>query len=123
MSVNILDELIQRGYIKQTTDEHEIRQLLSNGQVTFYIGFDPTSDCLHIGHLLPIMCMAHLQKAGHRPLIILGGGTAMVGDPSGKDKTRDMLTEEQIQHNLESQKKIFGQFLDLENAKVLNNGA
>jgi len=116
-----IDTLQSRGFIKSHTDLDAIRATLSAGQVTFYVGFDPTADSLHVGHLLPVMAMAHLQQAGHKPIVVLGGGTAMVGDPSGKDKTREILTPEKIQSNLESMRVQFGRFLDLDNAEVLNN--
>ena len=119
---NILDVLTERGFVKQTTDADALRAALAAGPVTFYIGFDPTADCLHVGHLLPIMCMRWLQQAGHKPIVVLGGGTAMVGDPSGKDKTRDMLTAEQIEYNLQAQKRLFARFIDIDNAIVVNNG-
>ena len=94
---NILDELLERGYIKQFTHEDETRELLEKEKITFYIGFDPTADSLHVGHFIAMMFMAHMQKAGHRPIALLGGGTAMVGDPSGKTDMRSMLTKEQIE--------------------------
>ena len=119
--LDLFDHLKARGFLQQSTDESALREALA-GQVTFYIGFDPTADCLHVGHLVPIMLMHWLQKAGHRPIIVLGGGTAMIGDPSGKDKTREILTPAKIQHNLEAQKVLFGRFVDLDNAVVLNNG-
>ncbi len=97
--MNVFDELQRRGMIAQTTHEKEIRELLEKEKVTFYIGFDPTADSLHVGHFLQIMVMAHMQRAGHRPIAIIGGGTAMVGDPSGRTDMRKMLTPEQIQHN------------------------
>jgi tyrosyl-tRNA synthetase len=112
--MHVLDLLIQRGFVQQTTDPAALRSALSAGPVTFYVGFDPTGNSLHIGHLLPIMAMAWLQKAGHRPIIVLGGGTAMVGDPSGKDKTRDILTREQIGVNLAGQRVQFSRFLAVE---------
>ena len=118
---HIFDLLTERGFLQQSTDEAALREALS-GELTFYIGFDPTADCLHVGHLVPIMLMSWLQKAGHRPIIVLGGGTAMIGDPSGKDKTREILTPAKIQHNLEAQRILFGRFIDLDNAIVLNNG-
>ncbi|MEC8277287.1 MAG: tyrosine--tRNA ligase, partial [Myxococcota bacterium] len=90
MTQSIYDILKSRGFIAQCTAEAELKAKLSEGPVTFYIGFDPTNDCLHVGNLLPVMCMAWLQKAGHFPIVVLGGGTAMVGDPSGKDKTREL---------------------------------
>ena len=94
--MHVLDTLIARGFVQQSTDAGALRQALTGGPQTFYVGFDPTGDSLHVGHLLPVMAMAHLQRAGHRPIIVLGGGTAMVGDPSGKDKTREIITEDQI---------------------------
>jgi tyrosyl-tRNA synthetase len=118
---HILDTLHERGFIKQIMGEDKLRYKMSQGPMTFYIGFDPTGDCLHVGHLLPIMCMAWLQRSGHKPIIVLGGGTAMVGDPSGKEKTREMLTNADIEHNLESQRPLFGKLIDLEQAKILNN--
>lgn len=118
---NILDTLMARGFVQQTTDEDALRAAFAEGPVTFYIGFDPTADCLHVGHLLPIMCMSWLQKAGHKPIIVMGGGTAMVGDPSGKTKTREMLTPEQIDINLAAQRALFAKYVDLDDAIVVNN--
>jgi len=118
---NILDVLRSRGFVQQTTDEEALRASFSEGPVTFYIGFDPTADCLHVGHLLPIMLMRWLQKAGHKPIVVMGGGTAMVGDPSGKSKTREMLTPAQIEHNLAAQRLLFAKYLDLDDAIVVNN--
>jgi tyrosyl-tRNA synthetase len=117
----LFDLLKARGFLQQSTDEAALRKALE-GQLTFYIGFDPTADCLHVGHLVPIMLMSWLQSAGHRPIIVLGGGTAMIGDPSGKDKTREILTPAQIQHNLNAQKVLFGRFLDLDKAIAVDNG-
>jgi tyrosyl-tRNA synthetase len=111
--MHVLDTLISRGFIQQSTDMDALRESLSAGSVSFYVGFDPTGDSLHVGHLLPVMAMAHLQRAGHRPIIVLGGGTAMVGDPSGKDKTREIITEDQIRHNMAGQQVQFGRFLNL----------
>ena len=102
---SVLDELLERGYIKQFTHEEETRKLLENEKITFYIGFDPTADSLHVGHFIAMMFMAHMQRAGHRPIALIGGGTAMVGDPSGKTDMRKMLTKEDIQHNVDSIKK------------------
>ena len=99
MNTNVFDTLKERGFIAQTTHEDKIRELLGNESVTFYIGFDPTADSLHVGHLLQLIVMSHMQRAGHRPIAILGGGTAMVGDPSGKTDMRKMLTREEISHN------------------------
>lgn len=116
---NVLDELLDRGYIKQFTHENETRELLEKEKITFYIGFDPTADSLHVGHFIAMMFMAHMQKAGHRPIALLGGGTAMVGDPSGKTDMRKMLTKEQIQSNVESIKKQMGRFIDFSDNKAL----
>ncbi|MDD4495733.1 MAG: tyrosine--tRNA ligase, partial [Eubacteriales bacterium] len=121
---NVFDTLKERGYIAQLTHEEEIRNLLGNEKVTFYIGFDPTADSLHVGHFLQLMVMANMQRAGHRPIAILGGGTAMVGDPSGKSDMRKMLTKEQINYNANAFKKQMSRFIDFENGKalMLNNG-
>jgi tyrosyl-tRNA synthetase len=121
---NVLDELLERGYIKQFTHEEETRKLLENEKITFYIGFDPTADSLHVGHFIAMMFMAHMQKAGHRPIALIGGGTAMVGDPSGKTDMRKMLTKEDIEHNVESIKKQMERFIDFSDDKALlvNNG-
>ena len=116
---NVLDELLDRGYIKQFTHEEETRELLEKEKVTFYIGFDPTADSLHVGHFIAMMFMAHMQRAGHRPIALLGGGTAMVGDPSGKTDMRSMLTKEQIQHNVDSIKKQMEKFIDFSDDKAI----
>ena len=116
---NVLDELLDRGYIKQFTHEDETRELLEKEKVTFYIGFDPTADSLHVGHFIAMMFMAHMQRAGHRPIALLGGGTAMVGDPSGKTDMRSMLTKEQIQHNVDSIKKQMEKFIDFTDDKAI----
>ncbi len=121
---NVFDVLKERGFIQQATHEEEIRELLGKGPVTFYIGFDPTADSLHVGHFLQVIAMAHLQRAGHRPIFLLGGGTAMVGDPSGKTDMRKMLTQEEIQHNglcfIDQTKR----FLDFSEGKaILENNA
>lgn len=116
---NVLDELLERGYIKQFTHEEETRKLLENEKVTFYIGFDPTADSLHVGHFIAMMFMAHMQKAGHRPIALIGGGTAMVGDPSGKTDMRKMLTKEDIEHNVNSIKKQMERFIDFTDDKAL----
>ena len=96
---NVYDTLRERGLIAQVTHEKEIRELLENEKVTFYIGFDPTADSLHIGHFLQMVVMRHMQLAGHRPIALVGGGTGMVGDPSGRTDMRKMMTPETIQHN------------------------
>lgn len=116
---NVLDELLERGYIKQFTHEKETRELLEKEKITFYIGFDPTADSLHVGHFIAMMFMAHMQKAGHRPIALLGGGTAMVGDPSGKTDMRKMLTDEQIHHNVESIKSQMSRFIDFSDDKAI----
>lgn len=121
---NVLDELLDRGYIKQFTHEAETREFLEKEKITFYIGFDPTADSLHVGHFIALMFMAHMQRAGHRPIALLGGGTAMVGDPSGKTDMRKMLTKDQIQHNVDSIKKQMERFIDFSDDKAIlvNNG-
>lgn len=116
---NVFDILKERGFIAQTTHEDEIRELLGGGPVTFYIGFDPTADSLHIGHFLQLMVMSHMQRAGHRPIALLGGGTAMVGDPTGKTDMRKMMTREVIQHNADAFKKQMERFLDFSDGKAL----
>ena len=98
MAQHVLDLLKERGFIAQMTFEDELYEQLKN-PTTFYVGFDPTADSLHIGHYIPIMAMAHMQRAGHRPIVLLGGGTAYIGDPSGKTDMRRMMTTEEIQHN------------------------
>ena len=117
--MSVIDTLLERGYIKQFTHEQETRELLDKEKITFYIGFDPTADSLHVGHFIAMMFMAHMQKAGHRPIALKGGGTAMIGDPSGKTDMRKMLTAEQIQHNVESIKKQMERFIDFEDDKAL----
>lgn len=116
---SVLDELLERGYIKQFTHEAETRELLEKEKITFYIGFDPTADSLHVGHFIAMMFMAHMQRAGHRPIALLGGGTAMVGDPSGKTDMRKMLTKEEIQHNVDSIKKQMERFIDFSDDKAI----
>ena len=120
-TLDLLEHLKQRGFVKQVIDEDGLNAHLNQGSISFYVGFDPTGDSLHIGHLLPLMCMAWMQRAGHRPIVVLGGGTAMVGDPSGKDKTREILSPEKIQSNLEAMHPQFARFLDLEKGALLNN--
>ena len=99
MEQNVFDVLKERGFIEQTTHEAEIRELLGKEKVTFYIGFDATADSLTAGHFLTIMAMMHMQRAGHRPIALLGGGTTMIGDPSGKSDMRNMMTKEKIDYN------------------------
>ncbi len=116
---NIYDELLQRGFIQQVSNEAALREKLSKEKITCYIGFDPTADSLHAGSLVPMMALAHMQRFGHRPIAILGGGTTMIGDPSGKTEMRQMLTREQIVANGEKIKKQFARFLDFESGKAL----
>ena len=117
--MSVFDTLQERGFIQQITHEDEVRDLLSKEKITFYIGFDPTADSLHVGHFLGMMAMAHMQRAGHRPICLLGGGTAMVGDPSGKTDMRKMMTQETIQHNAECFKKQMSRFIDFNDGKAL----
>ncbi|MGI6713351.1 MAG: tyrosine--tRNA ligase [Bacillota bacterium] len=116
---NVYDILNERGYIEQATHEEEIKELLGKESVTFYIGFDPTADSLHVGHFIQVMVMMHMQKAGHRPIAIIGGGTAMVGDPSGRTDMRKMLTPEDIEKNVASFKEQFSRFVDFGPGKAL----
>lgn len=116
---SIYDTLLDRGYIKQVTHEEEIKELLEKEKITFYIGFDPTADSLHVGHFVQMMVMTHMQREGHRPIALLGGGTTMVGDPSGKTDMRKMLTKEQIQHNAECFKKQFSKLIDFSDDKAI----
>ena len=120
---NLYDILKERGFIEQSTDENALRQLLSRQKVTFYIGFDPTASSLHIGHLVSLMAMAHAQKQGHRPIFLAGGGTGLVGDPSGKDKARPLMSHQKIRENIQSIKKQVSQILDFSKnrALLLNN--
>ena len=116
---NVIDILEERGYIKQMTHEKEIRELLGKEKITFYIGFDPTADSLHVGHFIQMMVMSYMQKAGHRPIALLGGGTTMVGDPSGKTDMRKMLLQDQIEHNAQCFKKQFSRFIDFSEGKAI----
>lgn len=117
--MSIYDILTERGFIKQVSHEEEIKELLAKEKITFYIGFDPTADSLHVGHFVGLMVMSHMQKAGHRPICLLGGGTGMVGDPSGKDSMRKMMTPEIINHNIACFKKQMSRFLDFGDDKAL----
>ena len=125
MSQNVYDILTERGFIEQCTHPEEVRELLGGKEpVTFYIGFDATADSLTAGHFLTIMAMMHMQRAGHRPIALLGGGTTMVGDPSGKSDMRKVMTKETIEHNAECFRRQLGQFLDFDNGKaILANNA
>lgn len=125
MSKNIMDTLYERGFIKQTVYEEDLRKLLETESVPFYVGFDPTADSLHIGHYIPIMAMAHMQRAGHKPIALIGGGTAMIGDPSGRTDMRLMMSRETIDANCKAFVKQMQRFIrfDGENAAVLANNA
>ncbi|NLK20483.1 MAG: tyrosine--tRNA ligase [Epulopiscium sp.] len=120
---NAFDVLNERGFIQQTTHESEIRELLGRESVTFYIGFDPTADSLHVGHFVTIMAMAHMQRAGHRPIALIGGGTGMIGDPTGKSDMRKMMTEETVNHNSNCFKKQLSKFIEFgeDKAIMVNN--
>lgn len=122
---NILDTLKARGFIKQVVYEEELYKLLDTESVPFYIGFDPTADSLHVGHFLACMAMAHMQKAGHKPIVLVGGGTGMVGDPSGRNDMRSMMTKEQVQYNCDRFKEQMSKFFSFEgdNAAVMVNNA
>lgn len=116
---NVFDTLKARGLIAQTTHEKEIRELLGSEKITFYIGFDPTADSLHIGHFMQLIVMKHMQNAGHRPIVLLGGGTTMVGDPTGKADMRPMISQEEIQHNADNFKKQMSKFIDFDGEKAI----
>ena len=121
---NVYDVLKDRGYLKQFTDEEAIKKLLGEEKITFYIGFDPTADSLHVGHFIAMMFMAHMQRFGHRPIALVGGGTAMVGDPSGRTDMRTMMTKETIAHNVACIKKQMEKFIDFSDGKaILENNA
>lgn len=119
MTENIYDILLERGILAQATHPDKIRELLGKEPVTFYIGFDPTADSLHIGHFVQIMVMSHMQRAGHRPIAIMGGGTAKIGDPSGKSDMRKMMTDKVINKNIEGIKKQFSKLVDFTNERAL----
>jgi tyrosyl-tRNA synthetase len=123
MSTNVFDILLERGFIEQTTHEAEIRELLGKERVTFYIGFDATADSLTAGHFLTVMAMMHMQRAGHRPIALLGGGTTMIGDPSGKSDMRSMMTRETIEYNAKRFHEQLSRFISFDNdsAIVANN--
>ena len=119
MEQNVFDVLKERGFIEQTTHEAEIRELLGKEKVTFYIGFDATADSLTAGHFLTIMAMMHMQRAGHRPIALLGGGTTMIGDPSGKSDMRNMMTKEKIDYNAKRFHEQLSRFIDFDNDKAI----
>ena len=122
--MGVFEELKARGLIAQMTDEEKIRDLLDNQKTTFYIGFDPTADSLHVGHFVQIMVMAHMQRAGHTPIALFGGGTGLIGDPSGKTDMRRMMTPDEINHNIECFKKQMSRLIDFSDGKAImaNNG-
>lgn len=117
--MKIYDELVARGLIAQVTDEDEIKDLINNGKATFYIGFDPTADSLHVGHFMALCLMKRLQMAGNKPIALIGGGTAMIGDPSGRSDLRQMMTKETIQHNCDCFKEQMSKFIDFSDGKAL----
>ena len=117
--MTVWDELKARGLIAQVTDEEEIKEMVNNGKATFYIGFDPTADSLHVGHFMALCLMKRLQMAGNKPIALLGGGTGMIGDPSGRSDMRQMMTVETIQHNIDCFKKQMERFIDFSDGKAL----
>lgn len=117
--MGIYEELVARGLIAQVTDEEKVRELINNGKATFYIGFDPTADSLHVGHFMALCLMKRLQMAGNKPIALVGGGTAMIGDPSGRTDMRKMLTKEDIDHNIECFKVQMSKFIDFSEGKAL----
>ena len=121
--MKLYDELVARGLIAQVTNEEEIREMIDNGKATFYIGFDPTADSLHVGHFMALCLMKRLQMAGNRPIALIGGGTAMIGDPSGRTDMRSMMTRETIQHNCDCFKKQMERFIEFgeDKAQMVNN--
>ncbi len=122
--MGVFEQLQSRGMIAQMTNEEKIRDLLNHEKISFYIGFDPTADSLHVGHFVQLMVMSRLQKAGHRPIVILGNGTGMVGDPSGKSDMRKMMTEEMVDHNASCFQRQMSSLIDFSDGKalVLKNG-
>jgi len=116
---NVYDVLKERGLIAQMTHEDEIRKLLEEEKITFYIGFDPTADSLHVGHFMQLIVMKHMQNAGHRPIVLLGGGTTMVGDPTGKADMRPMISQEEIQHNADRFKEQMSKFIDFSDGQAI----
>ena len=117
--MTVFEELKKRGLLAQLTDEEEIKELINNGKATFYIGFDPTADSLHVGHFMALCLMKRLQMAGNKPIALIGGGTAMIGDPSGRTDMRSMMTKETIDHNCECFKKQMSRFIDFSEGKAL----
>ena len=117
--MTIYDELVARGLIAQVTDEEEIKELVNNGKATFYIGFDPTADSLHVGHFMALCLMKRLQMAGNKPVVLIGGGTAYIGDPSGRTDMRSMMTPEIIRHNSECFKVQMEKFIEFGHDKAI----
>ena len=117
--MGVYEELVERGLIAQVTDEEQIRDLVNNGKAVFYIGFDPTADSLHVGHFMALTLMKRLQEAGNKPIALIGGGTAMIGDPSGRTDMRQMMTQETIQHNCDCFKKQMSRFIDFGEGKAM----
>ena len=117
--MGVYEELVARGLIAQVTDEEEIRELVNSGKATFYIGFDPTADSLHVGHFMALCLMKRLQMAGNKPIALVGGGTGMIGDPSGRTDMRQMMTKETIQHNVDCFKKQMSRFVDFSEGHAL----
>lgn len=122
--MTLFEELKARGLVAQTTNEEMVKDLLDNQKTAFYVGFDPTADSLHVGHFVAVVVMSHMQKHGHRPIVLFGGGTGMIGDPSGKTEMRKMLTREEIEHNISCFKKQMSRFIDFgeDGAIMVNNG-
>ena len=117
--MTLYEELTRRGLIAQVTDEKEISEMINNGKATFYIGFDPTADSLHVGHFMALCLMKRLQMAGNKPIVLIGGGTGMIGDPSGKSDMRKMMTQETVQHNCDCFKKQMSRFIDFSEGKAI----
>ena len=117
--MTLYEELVARGLIAQVTNEEEISRLINEGKATFYIGFDPTADSLHVGHFMALCLMKRLQMGGNKPIALIGGGTAMIGDPSGRTDMRQMMTKETIQHNCDCFKKQMSRFIDFSEGKAL----
>ncbi|MBQ9142722.1 MAG: tyrosine--tRNA ligase, partial [Lachnospiraceae bacterium] len=117
--MTVFEELKARGLLAQLTDEEEIKELINNGKATFYIGFDPTADSLHVGHFMALCLMKRLQMAGNKPIALIGGGTAMIGDPSGRTDMRTMMTKETIAHNVACFKEQMSKFIDFSEGKAL----
>ena len=117
--MQLYEELVRRGLIAQVTNEEEIRNMVNEGKAVFYIGFDPTADSLHVGHFMALCLMKRLQMAGNKPIALIGGGTAMIGDPSGRTDMRQMMTEETIKHNCECFKEQMSRFIDFSEGKAM----